>query len=109
MASIAESQNDCITLICEDWKSVPVTAAIKEYYTIAVGIHSWANIQEIKNFVNSKGATIVSGPRDNRTDGEIEWIVTKYDGERGKLNGNCWSGGTFIPLLMWLDKPSKIN
>lgn len=64
-------------------------------------IHSWAEVGLIEDAMKYKGFEIITGDRDNYTDGEYHKIF-KYGKYSFTLHANCWDGKSFLPLAEFI-------
>jgi hypothetical protein len=50
----------------------------------------WTNMSKFFETLLDHGVSWVEGPRHNRTDGEVHYILTRPDGSQHILSANYW-------------------
>ena len=56
------------------------------------GMAPWVDTKKFREWINSQGVSLEIGERENRTDGEVHYILT-YNGSSFEVHANQWDHG----------------
>lgn len=62
----------------------------------------WVKLSLLKKYLSECNISYRYGPRENKTDGEANWILTAHDGQEQMFSTNYYDGESWYEMVQWV-------